>query len=89
MCNSKYKNFMEGIIMTDERFVRKIIEEVERDFRKSEEQREKELTSLIIPYSKREYERIKRLLKIINEKCKNFTLQLLSKNEIKVYKKKS
>ena len=89
MCNSKYKNFMEGIIMTDERFVRKIIEGVERDFRKSEEQREKELTSLIIPYSKREYERIKRLLKTINEKCKNFTLQLLSKNEIKVYKKKS
>ena len=89
MCNSKYKNFMEGIIMTDERFVRKIIEEVERDFRKSEEQREKELTSLIIPYSKREYERIKRLLKTINEKCKNFTLQQLSKNEIKVKKKKS
>ena len=49
--------------MTDERFIRKIIEEVASNFKKSEEQRDKELTSLIIPYSKREYERIKRLLK--------------------------
>ena len=80
---------MEGKIMTDERFIRKIIEEVEYNFKKSEEQRDKELTSLIIPYSKREYERIKRLLKEINEKCEKFTLQPLSKNEIKVYKKKS
>ena len=80
---------MEGKIMTDERFIRKIIEEVASNFKKSEEQRDKELTSLIIPYSKREYERIKRLLKEINEKCKKFTLQPLSKNEIKVYKKKS
>ena len=80
---------MEGKIMTDERFIRKIIEEVEYNFKKSEEQRDKELTSLIIPYSKREYDRIKRLLKEINEKCEKFTLQPLSKNEIKVYKKKS
>ena len=80
---------MEGKIMTDERFIRKIIEEVASNFKKSEEQRDKELTSLIIPYSKREYERIKRLLKEINEKCEKFTLQPLSKKEIKVYKKKS
>ena len=80
---------MEGKIMTDERFIRKIIEEVACNFKKSEEQRDKELTSLIIPYSKREYDRIKRLLKGINEKCEKFTLQPLSKNEIKVYKKKS
>ena len=89
MCNSKYKDYMEGKIMTDERFIRKIIEEVASNFKKSEEQGDKELTSLIIPYSKREYERIKRLLKEINEKCEKFTLQPLSKNEIKVYKKKS
>lgn len=75
--------------MTDERFIQKTIAKVEENFRKSEEQRERELTSLIIPFSKRSYERIKRLLKEINEESETFTLQPLKNNEIKVYKKMS
>ena len=52
--------------MTDERFIQKIITEVEKNFDKSEEQRNKDLPALDIPYSKRKYERVKRLLNEVN-----------------------
>lgn len=80
---------MEVKHMTDERFIKKIIIGVEKDFKESEEQRDKELPTLTIPYSKREYERIKRLLDQINEKCEKFRLQLLEDNFIKVHKKQT
>ena len=73
--------------MTDERFIEKIIIGVEKDFKKSEEQKDKELRTLTIPYSKREYQRIKRLLTQINAKCEKYRLQLLEDNFIKVHKK--
>ena len=78
-----------GKIMTDERFIQKIITEVEKNFDKSEEQRNKDLPALDIPYSKRKYERVKRLLKQINNSSERFELQLLDNDNkyIKVIKK--
>ena len=67
--------------MTDERFIRKIIEEVASNFKKSEEQRDKELTSLIIPYSKREYERIKE--EKYYEICVKYDNELIKKGKDK------
>lgn len=75
--------------MTDERFIQKVIAGVDKNFKKSEEQRDKELPALTIPYSKREYERIRRLLTEINNSCDKYRLQLLNNNYIKVHKKKS
>lgn len=63
--------------MTNERFIKKIISEVKMNFRKSEEQKDKELISLVIPYSKREYQRIENLLPQINERLEGLQIQPL------------
>ena len=79
-----------GKIMTDERFVYETIRDLRDDLRKSEEQKGMEIDTLIVPcLLKRTYKRLERLQDKINEKSRDFTIELIGDKQVKVQRKKS
>ena len=73
--------------MTDERFIKEIIKEVEENFKETEEQGSQEFESIKIEYFKGEYKRLVQLLAQINKECDKFTLEAIGNNTIRVHKK--